>query len=404
MWLPRKRAAASTLPILGLCCTAGAGDVSGTVDQRGAMVSQYAPPPEAVDTGRYLIGAQMVPLWSPAPRWGPIKAYPDREPVLGWYAEGEPEVTDWEIKYALEHGISFFMVCWFRDKDNLGKQPIEVLFDHWVMRGLKESRYGNQIKFAIMWENVNPVACGVDSESDLTENLLPFWIEEYFSRPNYLRVDGMPVLSIFAVQKFIDDLGGEKKAAEAVEKMRAACRDAGLGGLMILGQHCWGPVEEPLRQMDALGFDYAFAYHLPTFMPALGGPFKEPKTLAGDVVMDAIDECWELAGPVPYIPTISMGWDSRPWGTSHSAAQWRLTPDELRVLCQRAKDLVDRREPGGLDSRMILLDNWNEYGEGHYIFPTRQYGFGYLDAIREVFAPGAGPHVDLVPGPGDALE
>jgi len=46
---------------------------------------------------------------------------------------------------------------------------------------------------------------------------------------------------------------------------------------------------------------------------------------------------------------------------------------------------------------MLLLDNWNEWGEGHYLAPYREYGFGYLDAVRSVFAPDAGPHEDLVP-------
>lgn len=29
-----------------------------------------------------------------------------------------------------------------------------------------------------------------------------------------------------------------------------------------------------------------------------------------------------------------------------------------------------------LGSKMLLLDNWNEWSEGHYIAPYREYGFG----------------------------
>lgn len=61
-----------------------------------------------------------------------------------------------------------------------------------------------------------------------------------------------------------------------------------------------------------------------------------------------------------------------------------------------------------LGRRMVLLDNWNEFGEGHYIAPHRQYGFGYLDAVRNVFVDGPREHLDLVPedvglGPYDSL-
>ena len=92
-----------------------------------------------------------------------------------------------------------------------------------------------------------------------------------------------------------------------------------------------------------------------------------------------------------------MGWDSRPWRSSYSKVQWRLTPAEFGTLCRRAKTLLDQRPAGGLESRLVLLDNWNEFGEGHYLFPTREFGFGYLDAVREVFAPGAAEHRDVTP-------
>ena len=37
--------------------------------------------------------------------------YPDRTPLMGYYDEENPEVTDWEIKWALEHGINCFIYC-----------------------------------------------------------------------------------------------------------------------------------------------------------------------------------------------------------------------------------------------------------------------------------------------------
>ena len=31
-----------------------------------------------------------------------------------------------------------------------------------------------------------------------------------------------------------------------------------------------------------------------------------------------------------------------------------------------------------------MLDNWNEWDEGHYLMPSCEFGFGYLQAVREV--------------------
>ena len=46
---------------------------------------------------------------------------------------------------------------------------------------------------------------------------------------------------------------------------------------------------------------------------------------------------------------------------------------------------------------MLILDNWNEWGEGHYLLPYTEYGFGYLDAIRKVFTDAPAEHTDLIP-------
>jgi len=365
--------------------------------------ADYVPVPQPVDTAPYLVGAVHCPLWNDGRRWNDIAPYPDREPVLGWYDEGTPEVTDWEIKYALDHGISFFMVCWYRAKD--GIKPVKPALGHWLHDGLFQSRYGDQIKFAIMFENGNKAFPGQTSERDLLDNLLPFWIENYFSRSNYLVLDGKPVFSFYDMKRLVENLGGEKQTRAVLDRMRAACRRAGFKGLHILGQYCWGNSDE-LRaqgeQIQRLGMDASWNYHWPTFT----GAFGEQLQPSGDLASAAQERLWRTQ-PQPNLLTISMGWDSQPWRFSYSRAQWRLTPDEFQTLAARAKALLDERGGDGIANRLVLLDNWNEYGEGHYIFPHREHGFGYLDAVRAVFAPGATPHTNLVPadvarGPYDA--
>jgi hypothetical protein len=366
---------------------------------RGAagQAAQAVPPPRAADTAPYLVGAQMCPLWDSPKAWRPITAYPERKPVLGWYDEGRPEVTDWEIKFALEHGISFFLVCWYRAHDNLGKQPVRALHERWITEGLFNSRFRSAFKFCIMWENANSIAAGVASEDDLLNNLLPYWIETFFKNPGYLVFEGKPVLSVYNVSKFVKELGGEEPAARAVKRMEAACQAAGFKGLLFMGQHCWGDPAPPVAQMRRIGLSHSFAYHWPSFL----GPAYMPAGLAPDAepIMAGQEKCWQAlaALEVPNIVTVSMGWDSSPWGGSTSKIRWRLTPEQFKALCAKAKRVVDQRRSAALEGRMILIDNWNEYGEGHYVFPCSEYGFGYLDAIRSVFAPDAGPHRDVVP-------
>jgi hypothetical protein len=53
--------------------------------------------------------------------------------------------------------------------------------------------------------------------------------------------------------------------------------------------------------------------------------------------------------------------------------------------------------PDAALAKTIILDNWNEYGEGHFIMPTRGYGFSDLDAVRNVFGDKSTIHKDLRP-------
>jgi hypothetical protein len=33
---------------------------------------------------------------------------------------------------------------------------------------------------------------------------------------------------------------------------------------------------------------------------------------------------------------------------------------------------------------MLIVDAWNEYGEGHFIEPCEEFRFSYLEALRSV--------------------
>lgn len=366
--------------------------------------ARYVPVPEPVDIGDLLVGAWMCPLWRQGSRngkeWDPIVPYPERRPLLGWYDEGSPEVTDWEITWAVSHGISFFVPCWYRQRDNLGK-PVESVLEHWVRDGLANARYRDQIRFAILWENSNHIASGVASQQDLLDNLMPYWIAQFFTRSNYLVLDGKPVLFIYSVRKLVSDLGGVEATREAVEAMRRACCEAGFAGLTVIGVHNARP-DDPLEQMSAIGLDCVSSYHWPTFAGRM------PKVWDGAGLIGAQEGCWrtqESSASLPSIVTVSMGWDDRPWG---GRPGWRLTPDEFGRLCRRAKAFVQERQAPGHAGRMVLVDNWNEFGEGHYVFPHQEHGFGYLDAIRSAFGNGPQAHTDAVPehlglGPYDSL-
>jgi hypothetical protein len=370
--------------------------------------AKYGPEPQPVSADPFTVGVFLCPLWKTGcingREWANIAKFPERKPVLGWYDEGDPEVTDWEVTYLLDHGISFAMVCWYRELGNHGR-PVKPWLGHWLHDGLFRSRYGEKLRFALMWENHTPKADSRASRADLLEHLLPFWIDTYFKRPNYLSIDGKPLLMLYNMDNFIRDLGGDGEARAAVDAMRSECQRRGLKGLVVMGEHHGRT--NPRADMAAVGVDAIASYHWPTFTE------HYPKDVTPAALIAAQEKCWRglAQASVPAAVTVSAGWDDRPWEPLKPDVErklWQLAPAEFATLCRRAKAFANSQADRNPFARMILLDNWNEFGEGHYIFPHEEHGFAYLDAVRDVFCPSAGPHKDLVPadlalGPYDTL-
>jgi len=283
--------------------------------------------------------------------------------------------------------------CWYRTNLNA---PVTQQLGHAIHDGLLKARYIDRIKFAIMWEN----GCGqgVGSARDLMENVLPFWIENYFSHPSYQRIDGKPLLYIWVPSNVTKHLGSSEDVRKTFDAMRAACKKKGLGGLYIVG--CVGGQNRSvLESMAKEGWDASSAY---------GNSWRPPPEVrtVGDFVcapfegfIEQQEKIWRFKrglGLLPDITAAMMGWDSRPW--KETPFFWsENTPEKFRDLCLRAKAVMDAGTGAGPDKNTIIFCCWNEFGEGHYIEPTRGYGFSYLDVIRDVFTDGPKEHLDIAP-------
>jgi len=359
--------------------------------------ADYVPEPRPV-VPDILTLMHYCPLWKEGTHygWGRIEPWPERRPAIGWYDEGTPEVADWHIKYALEHGIQGFIYCWYRATL---EPEITLNIGHALHDGLLHARYLDRFKFTIMWEN--GCAYGVKSREDLMQNLLPFWIENYFRQPSYVKIGNKPLLYVWVPGNVTRDLGGSAQVREALDAMRAACREAGFDGLYIVG--CVGNAARgEIQRMAEEGWDATSAYA--TWAPPdPPGPvdaegiqtMDNARGLRGQ--LDVLKAKADL-GILPDIPTLMMGWDPRPWhGKNTSSYRAQPSPEAFRDACRDLKAMIEARPGNGLDRRVVVFDNWNEFGEGHFLEPCSGFGFGYVDAIRSVFCPDAPPCEDITP-------
>ncbi|HSV73258.1 MAG TPA: glycoside hydrolase family 99-like domain-containing protein [Chthonomonadales bacterium] len=335
-------------------------------------------PPRPV-RGPLDVGVYYFPGWRAPGQWAPITRFPERRPALGWYREGEPEIADWHVRWAVEHGITFFAYCWYW----VGG---DRMLEHALHDGLFMSRHGNLLRFCLLWANHNPP--NTTSREDLRE-VTRFWIQHYFRRPEYKTVDGKPVVIIFQPSRIREDLPPGEKAA-ALEEMRAICREAGLPGLYLIAV-----IGNPAQaaEMGRDGYDAVTAYT----WPALGTP-GGPGAWPWEGLLAPHREWWQRiadTSPIPILTPVNGGWDARPWHGANALVRTGRTPALFRRHLADARRFVEANPARALP--MVLVEAWNEWGEGSYIEPHQEFGFGYLDAIRSVFAPDAGPQVDLTP-------
>ncbi|NOS69197.1 MAG: prolyl oligopeptidase family serine peptidase [Verrucomicrobia bacterium] len=340
----------------------------------------YVPKPKPV-RGPFEVGVYYFPGWKTASQWQPIQRFPERRPVLGWYREGEPEIADWHIKWAVEHGITFFAYDWYWSR---GARQLE----HALHDGYFKARYRSMLKFCLLWANHNaPGSHSLDDCMDVTR----FWIANYFQRPEHVTVDGKPLMIIFAPQRLYEDLGADKVRA-AFDQMRAECVSAGLKGLYLVA--CVADAAQA-REAAAAGFDGVTGYTWP-HLGVTAGEFRAPFS----TILDGYRRNWQHmldTANISLLPPICGGWDSRPWHGENDFIRYDRTPELFRQHLRNARQLLESRPANPRLRNVLIVEAWNEWGEGAYIEPHREFGFGYLDAIREALTDARSAHTDFAP-------
>ena len=348
----------------------------------------YVPEPQPVKsvveiTALYYPGTDQMSEWDVI-----AQTCPERKPLLGWFDEGNPEAIDWQIKWAVENGISSFCVDWYW---NRGYQRLT----HWL-KGYYKARYRKYLKWYMMYANHNQP--GAHSTKDQVE-VTQYWIDHYFKTPEYYTVHGKPAVCIWDAQRIDEDFIAE--AAANGEKLRKGdgirrafaisermVREAGLPGIHWIDMHHdnhW--VQAYADSRLEMGFKEMMGYNFDTFAnriaPEAVKPGETPMHYSFDVVTAAIGKFWQDMCTHPELPfwtVLPTGWDDRPRSFHNSRIVYGRTVEKFAVICREARKFCDRT-----GQKHVLLLPVNEWQEGSYVEPNEEYGFGMYNAIRDAF-------------------
>ncbi|MBS1371734.1 MAG: hypothetical protein HPZ91_17450 [Lentisphaeria bacterium] len=332
--------------------------------------AEYVPEPVPVETGEFELGALYFPGWTTTGRWDTIReTAPERRPLLGYYREGDPELVDWQIKWAVESGLRFLLVDWYWSAGNYQL--------HEWLDGFRQARYRSMIRWAVMWANHNPP--GTHSVGDQIA-VTRFWIDNCFNMPEYYRIDGKPVVMVWMWENMDRDLG-EGGAKKLLALSREMAVEAGYPGIHFIDMK-WpeaGTSPEIIAKIRDIGFDSTSIYH---YMES-GGRSVNPYYYHFDDVAATNSRHWEAlreTGLLPFLPNLSTGWDDRPWHGSAGCAIPGRTVEAFGRICADARAFGERT---GI--RRMLVAPLNEWGEGSYIEPNTEFGFGMYECLRRTF-------------------
>ena len=361
----------------------------------------YPPPPEPAKS-RISLGAYIFPGWyrdkgkgdypykthDEDSEWRQVAKRPQPRPLLGFYDDSLPEVNDWHIKWALEHGISFFCFDWYW---NAGEHRLMRTLE----RGFLKAKYCEQMRFCIHWCNHGldwrnrkwNRPQDEDFQTKALVELAEYLADQYFARPNYLTVDGQPVFVIWDVARVVEANGGPSGFAQALQAMNRVLRDRGMKDLYLVAVHAPKGIEEAgfsaTTGYGYYGTDYDSPYE-----------WRGGHSIPYEEMVKHYETTWRgitRRPGLPYILAVGSNWDSRPRAGDKAAVITGKTPAKFRTMCESSLTYVDKRV------NMALIEAWNEWGEGSFIEPDKEWGFDFLDVVRDVFTDAPAQHVDHVP-------
>ena len=347
----------------------------------------YCPEPQVPEKDDIDIIMQMCPMWAEGTHFGydHLNASPGRKPLMGFYDESDSEAMDWIIKYMVEHGVDVRMSVWYRHGGV--NAPMREYTDATGMpqyKAMQNAKYADKMKWCILWENSGSMELGSPEENldAFLKYIAPYWIEYYFKDSNYYKINGRPVVGTYNFKTVASDFTSDTKVG--IDKFRQMCIDAGVGNPLFLqdvdvtGQES----EENLDLINDWGIDLHSQYHQ-------GSKYFEETKVALETTKEyVIKNNYSFQT----IPVINPGFDNYAWGIG-TGVLWDNEMMKEALIYMRDEYFVDLPTPTG--KKMMLLATWDEYGEGHYFAPSEGNGFGFLDAVREVFV--GGEHEDILP-------
>ncbi|MDR1464519.1 MAG: glycoside hydrolase family 99-like domain-containing protein [Oscillospiraceae bacterium] len=324
--------------------------------------------------------------------WETVRKRMHQKPLWGCENEADPAVMERQIAQAKAHGINTFIYDWYW-YDN------RPFLEQCLNNGFLGAANNAEMTFYLMWANHTAntlwdLRNSHDQRTAIWDGAVNFsifrdisrrWMQHYFGRENYFRIDGKPVLSVFDTGNLIRGLGGADSAARAMDWLREEMVRAGFGGLHLqLIKFGNGLLRDGGQEytffalLDRLGAD-SFTHYQTACYASGEGDYS--------AWFGAMETEWaavRAATDKIYFPHVSAGWGSQPRYLKPTKDNMTgCTPENFRRALEMAKACADGILTG---PKLITVNSWNEWTETSYLQPDDLTGYARLEAVRDVFS------------------
>lgn len=293
---------------------------------------------------------------------------------------------------ANQYGIDGFAIYQYYSLGNkLLNKPTELLLEnddikvdyclYWANESWESRWYGQEAK--VIWKQE------YGTEQDW-KNQFEYCLQ-FFRDSRYIKVNNKPVYMIYKDWCF-------KDMDKFIDCWNRLAKENGFDGIYFIKTIAAGNTDNPGK------FDAAFErepfYTFTHGLSLLGRMYRYTRTRIVEILNKKIlmkrnkgiiqyrmnyDKCCSLIEErdMPYREKTILGaftdWDNSPRRQYNSTMFSEVSVERFKKCL--AKQYKKANEVG---SPFVVINAWNEWGEGNYMEPDQLYGYGFLEAVRDI--------------------
>ena len=346
------------------------------------------------------VGAYYYPWYTgsrpnrPSRQWSNVMRLhlvPPQSPKCGRYNSADPEVIREHIAQSVRAGLSFWAVSWWGP---------ETQTDDAFKNALLKHPDADKLKYAVLYESTGRLGGFSNPAYKNWISDLAYIKETYFNNPNYLTINGRPVIFVYLTREYFRNRG-----QEALEQMRKQFPEIYLvGDDVFFGTD----PEKGYKAEWAKNFDAVTAYDVyGQSVGPYGGTRKAVEFMAKNYRQ--AKQAANSVG-VGFMPTIAPGYNDTAVRRGHPGRARYFTDVEGSKEGDIFRAMIRRVALPNLDTtcdRIMLVTSFNEWFEDSQIEATagtqpetstddsengkyytggsiyRDYGPLYLDILKE---------------------